>query len=120
MNLTDQADPEVAITNFFRQQLLPLHRQLRDAGKRFFATQADPERETYFVPRDKTTLYPGDMEIPGCSTPADLEEKLREMWESQGNGELAAMAPALGGLAQLLCRRAEPGEEVSPFIYVMF
>lgn len=120
MALTDRDDPEENIRDFFQQQLLPLRNELQGAGKSFFATQADPGRQTYFVPREKTSPDPGDMELPRCASAADLEKKLAEMWDSQGNGELVALVPALGKLAEMLSLSEEPGEEVSPFIYVMF
>ena len=105
---------------FFQRELLPLRDHLGQAGREFFATRFDPGLPSYFQARVQTTLTPADMELPECTLRGELEEKLGEMWRSQGQPELAALAPSLARLAQLLAESAEPGEEVSPFIYVMF
>jgi hypothetical protein len=42
------------------------------------------------------------------------------MWQGQGYPELAALAPDLARLAELLQAGEEPDAEVSPLIYVMF
>lgn len=107
------------IKEFFQGELLPLRNHLGARGN-FFATRFEAEAPTYFQDKGQVVLHPADMEAPECLTPADLEQKLAEMWRGQGYPELAALAPALAQLAELLQAGEEPGAEVSPFIYVMF
>lgn len=108
------------IDGFFQQLLLPLRNRLGEVRGNFFATRFDREAPSYFQAKERRELQPEVMEGPECRLPADLEQKLAEMWRSQGYPELAEMAPALARLAELLQASEEPGAEVSPFIYVMF
>ena len=108
------------IRRFFERELLPLRHRLGGAAGSFFATRFDPGLPTYFQAREQAVPQAADMEMPECTLPAELEQKLGEMWRFQGHPELAALAPSLARLARLLAESEEPGEEVSPFIYVMF
>ena len=108
------------IDRFFQQLLLPLRSHLGEVRGNFFATRFDGEAPSYFQAKEHRELRPEAMEAPECRLPADLEQKLAEMWRSQGFPELAEVAPALARLAELLQAGEEPGAEVSPFIYVMF
>ncbi len=107
------------IKEFFQRELLPLRNHLGERAH-FFATRFEAESPTYFEDKEPAVLEPAAMEAPECLLPADLEQKLTQMWQAQGFPELAALAPALARLAELLQAGAEPGAEVSPFIYVMF
>ncbi len=120
MTSTELRAPEPEIEVFFQRQVLPLSRSLGAAGRSFFLLRPDPGRQTYFSSRAKTVPEPGDLELPRCTSPAELEARLRELWASQDAPELVSLAPALGELAELLSLREEPEAEVSPFIYVMF
>jgi hypothetical protein len=116
----NQEKAEDEARRFFQRELLPLREHLVTAANSFFATRFDPGLPSYFRARVQATLSAAEMELPECALPAELEQKLGAMWRAQGYPELAALAPSLARLAQLLSASAEPGEEVSPFIYVMF
>ncbi len=120
MTRINQEKSQAQIRRFFERELLPLRHRLGGAAGSFFATRFDPRLPTYFQARGQTTLSAQEMELPECTLPAELEQKLGEMWRSQGHPELVALAPSLARLAQLLAASAEPDAEVSPFIYVMF
>jgi hypothetical protein len=108
------------IKEFFQQELLPQRNHLGKVRGNFFATRFDRQSPTYFRDKEQGLLQPAEMEGPECRLPAELEQKLAEMWEGQGYPELAALAPALARLAELLQAGEEPDAEVSPLIYVMF
>lgn len=120
MNLIKDDATLTEVRRFFCKALMPLARRLKYEGRVFFPVKAEPQLQTYYVTRDKTSMVSEDFEMAGCDSIDNLEEALINMWTSQGYPELNTLAPALTKLAQSLHFVEEQNEEVSPFVYVMF
>jgi hypothetical protein len=96
---------------------------LRDEAISFFPLGTDPDAQTYYIDRRKTTLSPRDFEIEVGDSVDDFEQALVELWKSQEYSQLTVLASTLSKLARSLRFVEVEGEqegEVDPFIYVMF
>ena len=103
----------------FDEQIVPLAAARRTAGISAFALGPQPDRVSYFEPLSlsSTTL---DMAFPGGGTPAGLIDALAGQYRASGDADLAALAPALHGVAAAL-RDDEAGSgEVDILCYTMF
>ena len=120
MNLTDPTVLAARVQEVFTTGILPIHEKLREAGRQYFPTAAEPAAASYYVPRARNTLAPADFELGGGASVEGFEQAMRELWTAQGCPELVPLAPALADLARAVRLREELSEEVSPFIYVMF
>lgn len=109
-----------AVRAFFDKELTPLAQRLKDAGRPMFPTGADPSLPTYFKARARTVMSRDDFLAPGVETPAAFAGAMRDYWKRSAFPEMAALAPSMGVLAELLRGEPEKDDEVSPFIYVMF
>ncbi len=108
------------VKKFFSKEVLPLSKKMTAEGKAFFPTGFEPDEQSYYIKRQKTTMAKEDFEVAGCDSFEAFEKALAAMWRSQGYPELAALAPGLAGLSKALYSAEEQTGEVSPFIYVMF
>jgi hypothetical protein len=109
-----------ALRIFFNKELMPLARKLKDAGRPMFPTGAEPGAVTYFKTRARTAMSREDFALPGVDSPAAFAGAMKAHWERSKLPEMAALAPTMGKLAEILRGEPEKDEEVSPFIYVMF
>jgi len=120
MSSTDAKRGDGPLREFFFRRALPRDAARREKGEAFFPRHPDPAATSYFLPRGKRTVEPRYLEAPECPDGEALEARLYQMWTAQGHPELAELAGDVARLAVELARTEEPGEEVSPFIYVMF
>ncbi len=109
-----------AVRAFFDKELMPLAQRLKSAGRPMFPAGAEPALPTYFKTRARTVMTRDDFLVPGVESPAAFAGAMRAHWERSPFPEMAALAPSMGKLAELLRGEPEKDEEVSPFIYVMF
>jgi hypothetical protein len=109
------------IAAFFRERVLPLAARLRSGGRPLFPVAPDPSAATYFTPVPRRRMAPADFLGPSGLAAGTLEEKLRTLWRERGADELAELGPGLARLAAELEQLVEDeGEEISPFVYVMY
>lgn len=120
MATTRKGQDATSIAAFFRERVLPLAARLRAERKGFFPLAPDPQCETYFARPERRTMERADFVRLGGLRPETLEEKLRALWQQRQVPELAALAPELARLAEELSQHDEDGEEISPFVYVMY
>jgi hypothetical protein len=123
MNSTKASNVTSEIKRFFSKELMPLAKTLRDEAISFFPLGTDPDAQTYYIDRRKTTLSPRDFEIEVGDSVDDFEQALVELWKSQEYSQLTVLASTLSKLARSLRFVEVEGEqegEVDPFIYVMF
>lgn len=118
MSLTDDGHAE--IRRFFEEELLPAAERRRREGRAAFPSGPAPEALSYFKARRRPSMAPADFEQAGIETPEALSTALTDLWRGRGDADLAALAPGVARLAELLRRREEQTDDVSPFIYVMF
>jgi hypothetical protein len=109
-----------ALRAFFHDQLTPLAERQKREGRQFLASELQKDAESYYVRRTKRSMTRADFEWGGCPSVEAFPEQLAELWRSQGDEGLAALAPVLGKLAVVLQEQDDEGEEVSPFIYAMY
>ena len=119
MSSTDRAKA-AAVRTFFDRELAPLAQRLKDSGRMMFPTGADPSAPTYFNTRSRTTMAREDFILAGLDSPSAFARVMKQHWAGSGFPEMAALAPSMGRLAEMLRGEPEKDEEVSPFIYVMF
>ena len=120
MTPTERKAADAAIRRFFDAELLPLSERRRAQRRQFFPHGPDKSATSYYIQRKQTTMSPADFHIPGCESIDAFEKAMVEFWKSQGDTDLASLAPSLARLARLLHERDEPTDEISPLIYVMF
>src|SRR2546427_8433245 len=102
MNLIRSGRTSSRIRSFFFEELMPLAEKLRGEGKAFFPVKGDPNAETYYIKRDKTSMAPEDFEMVGCDAVENFEEALIDLWRLQGYPQLTGLAPTLSRLAKSL------------------
>ncbi len=120
MSSTETGPDPALIREFFRREVLPLRAAFQDRPEALFPRRYDPGAESYFLKRRPAAPTPQDLEWPEITSAAQLEEKLRRLWAAPAYPEWERLAAAVGRLAADLSRTEAPGDEVSPFIYVMF
>jgi hypothetical protein len=118
--LTEKTAKETSSAVFFKEVLTPLASEVRRAGKSFFPLQADAPLKSYYLEPRRPVMDPGDFELRAAESLQDFINELVALWTSEGNGELAALAPGLAELAREIAAQDQKEEEVSDFIYVMF
>jgi hypothetical protein len=101
---------DARIRDFFFHQALPAAE-----GQVLFPVIPDPAAATYWELRTVRCMSAVDFEL-SC----DSGERFADAFAAIAKPELAALAPALGCLAEQLRETGGQNEEVSPFIYVMF
>ena len=116
----DDRAKAAAARAFFDKELVPLAQRLKSAGRPMFATAADPALPTYFKTRTRPVMGREDFTVRGVESPAAFAQAMGDYWKRSAFPEMAALAPSMGKLAELLRGTPEQDEEVSPFIYVMF
>jgi hypothetical protein len=105
---------------FFMLKLAPLAEEYRRRGLPLIPLAAEPEAKTYFVDRERRSMRPDDFELAGTASIDEFRQALAAHWTAAGHPALAELAPDFASLAEALYQVVEQGEEVSPFIYVMF
>jgi hypothetical protein len=106
---------------FFRDRVLPLAERTRARRRRRLPTGPDPSAASYYEPARRPCMERADFVRASGLGPETLEAKLRELWQERGDAELAELAPELARLARgLAIEVAEEGDEISPFVYVMY
>lgn len=113
-------DKELLAVEFFQEVLVPLALRERAAGKSFFPLRADPQAESYYVEPTRPSMVAADFELRAADSITDFVQELAALWISEGNEELAAMAPRLIKLARELSEQEKQADDVSDFMYVMF
>lgn len=109
-----------AVRAFFDTELMPLADRLKGAGRPMFPVGADPAAPTYFKTRARTAMRREDFVVAGVESPAAFAAAMQAHWTRSPFPEMAALAPTMGRLAELLRGEPEKDEDVSPNIYVMF
>lgn len=108
------------VRGFFFDELILLADQLKRKRRSFFSDRPNPGAKTYYVKRRKTSMLREDFETPCSHLPQDFDSQLAELWKSQGFAELTILVKSLSKLVSLLYQIEEQGEEISPFIYIMY
>ncbi len=108
------------IEDFFKHELLPVSRKVKEIRKAYFANDFDETAPSYFVNRMKISMNKDDFENGAVSGPNNFEKQLESLWMSQSQYELITLKASLADLAKSLIVTEELDEDVSPFIYVMF
>jgi hypothetical protein len=105
---------------FFREVLTPAALRERAGGREFFALRPEAAAESYFVEPTRRAMTKDDFELRAAESVAEFVGALAALWAAEGRDELAAMCGRLGELASEFGGEEEQGEDVSPFVYVMF
>jgi hypothetical protein len=116
----EEKDNESVAVEFFQEVIVPLALRERAAGKSFFPLRADPQAESYYVEPTRPLMVASDFELRAADSITDFVEELAALWISEGNEELAAMAPRLIELARKMSEQEKHADDVSDFMYVMF
>ena len=106
---------------FFRERVLPLAERTRERRQRLLPKGPDAYRASYYEPARRREMAPTDFTRASGLTPETLEQQLRGLWQERGDAELAELAPELARLARACAAdMVEQGEDLSPFVYVMY
>ncbi|MBM4383384.1 MAG: hypothetical protein FJ091_08445 [Deltaproteobacteria bacterium] len=106
---------------FFRQRVVPLAERTRARREQRLPAGPDAAAATYYEPARRSHMAPLDFTRASGLTRDTLEAQLRALWQERGDAELAALAPELARLArECAADMVEQGEELSPFVYVMY
>jgi len=117
--MTDGLDAR--LRTFFRKRVLPLAERTRARRERRLPAGRDAAAASYYEPARRPHLAPADFVRASGLTTETLDAKLCELWQQRGDGELAELAPELARLARdCATEMVEQGEELSPFVYVMY
>lgn len=103
----------VRLRRFFRRQLVPRARKLRERGVRLFPLGPEDHAATWYV-----DYPPGEPEL--VDTTDDLLGSLEAPWADEGLHELSGLSAALRELQDKIRVTEAESTEVSPFIYVMY
>lgn len=106
----------------FDETVTPLAASRADAGApQYFATAAEASEASYYQEPLLRVMQPADFEFPGGGSATGLIDALTAYWSSQGETELAALAPRLHKIAEALKEEAAEGDgTVSVLCYTMF
>ncbi|MCA1818081.1 MAG: hypothetical protein LC746_17175 [Acidobacteria bacterium] len=117
----DAARRDQRAAEFFREVLTPAALRERAEGREFFALRPDAEVESYYVEPTRRAMSPEDFELRAADSVESFVGELAALWAAEGREGLASVAAPLGELAAEVCGGdEEQGEDVSPFVYVMF
>jgi hypothetical protein len=105
---------------FFREVLTPAALRERAGGREFFALRPEAAAESYFVEPTRRAMAKADFELRAAESVAEFIGELAALWAAEGRDDLAAMCGRLGELAAEFGGGEKQGEDVSPFMYVMF
>ena len=111
---------DLAAAEFFREVLTPAALRERAEGREFFALRPDAAAESYYVEPTRRAMTSADFELRAAESAAEFIGELAALWAAEGRDDLAAMCGRLGELAAEFGGEEEQGEDVSPFMYVMF
>ena len=123
MNSTEQHNDgqlEAQLGALFDEVLLPMARQLREAGDAPFPLTPDVSWLSYYVRRRRSFMTPADFTSASCADVAELAERLRIHWQAQGRDALAGQAERFAAVAQVLPAGRVAESELSPYVYAMF
>ena len=114
MNLTDQTRDDARVEEFFNKQLVPIAEKLREEEVQLLALEFSDSESSWYVPfgNGGSEVFSFDVD--------QLEQELRDLWWDQQDAVLLELVKALENLARDLYRDSEGGDDVSPFVYVMF
>lgn len=104
----------------FENEIVPLAGRLRAQGRELLPAGPDPALGSYYQRRALTTMSRADFEVSGPGSVEDFRAAIMQLWRSQGLSELEPLAPSLARIADAVRLVEEQGDEVSPFVYVMF
>lgn len=118
MSLTDAEKDELLIS-FFQEEFKRAAELLSKEGVKLLVTEPDPNCETYYIQRQKTTIEQADFEID-LDNMEQLKQALEQLCKTpEERLILVDLFEKILNLAPLY-ESVEQTEEVSPFIYVMF
>jgi hypothetical protein len=123
MSLIEATPVDDLARSLFDAAVRPLADSRRASGQtHYFPTAPDPAATSYFEHVNALPVgQPHVIAIPGGGHAAGLIDALAAFWASQGEADLAAMAPALKEIGDAI--RAEHGQEsgdVDIYCYTMF
>jgi hypothetical protein len=118
--MSSTKDKELLAAEFFDALLVPLAARERDRAKSYFPLGADPRAESYYAEPTRRVMEASDFELRAAESLADFVTELAALWADEGHEGLAALAPRLLELAEVMREREEQAADVSPFMYVMF
>lgn len=121
MNSTEHQEFRELAGALFDEVIAP-HGQTRAAAgeQAYYPTAGDAEATTYYSPPWARVMTEADFEFPGGGTADGLIDAVTALWDTQGEIELAAMAPRLKDIAEAL-HGEEPDDDgtVSIFCYTL-
>jgi hypothetical protein len=122
MSSTEADRARATAAALFDDVVVPLAEARRAAGPQaYFPLGRDASAASYFDEPSLPTMQPADFELPGGGTAEGLVDALAQMWSAQGEAGLAALAPRLKQIAELLQAEAAEGDgSVSILCYTMF
>lgn len=122
MSSTDEDRVRTLAGALYDEVVVPLAEARRAAGKQpYFPLGGEPGAESYHVRPLARAMEPADFEFPGGGTAEGLIDALAAYWAAAGEPGLAAMAPRLKEIAELLREEAaESDGDVSILCYTMF
>lgn len=118
--LDGESRRDLSAAEFFREVLTPAALRERAEGREFFALRPEAAAESYYTEPTRRAMTKDDFELRAAESVAEFISELAALWAAEGRDELAAMCGRLGELAATFGGEAEQGEDVSPFVYVMF
>jgi hypothetical protein len=120
MNSTEKV--EALALALFDERLVPEAKARRARGEKdYFLLAPDSQAASYFERPAVVSMQPDDFAFPGGGGADGLIDALAKFWTDEGEGGLAAMAPALKEIAAALREEAAQSDgSVDVFCYTMF
>ena len=116
MSSTDPKEDDF-LASFFNKEFLEAARLLSEAGVEPLVG-TDPDCESYYIQRQKTSMNPSDFEID-LEDLEEVKQRLGELWRGRESAILADLSQKILELTPRFAT-VEEVEDVSPYIYVMF
>lgn len=122
MSLIDPPGADAVAGALFDTMVVPMAAARRQTGAPdYFPVAGNDAATSYFGPPSLAVMQPVDFEFPGGGTASGLIAAAATYWAKQGETPLAAMAPQLTEIAELLRAEDLAGDgSVDIMCYTMF